>query len=346
MWTWATPQIDAVGELLVRVGRVVGLLRLDLSRAESLGGGSLGRGDVAEAAGHQREADGRQAREGCVMSSRVSSHGCFLPLLALLCKKRCKSQAFRSRPDAASCRTMAPRAAKPEEHAPALAGDGRHPVVLLSRRGPRGADQLPGHPSDHPPSFLCPVFSIATARFCAATSRWIVAAYNVPSVSDPHETFIPTASLVLSVNVATVNEEITLVAAFRPIVSESPGLQVVLDDDLHAALGVGWSHGELAGVLRGLDARRIGRHVLLDQRHRLLHRRAHLFLLVLDDLPPNPAHLLVVACGCGGNWGLLHLPVGAVVAIGLRSRFLIASDRDGRRLDPLVLPQRRRAGLQ
>jgi hypothetical protein len=43
---------------------------------------------------------------------------------------------------------------------------------------------------------LYPEFSIATARFCAATSRWIFSVQIVPSVNVPMEIFNPTASFV------------------------------------------------------------------------------------------------------------------------------------------------------
>jgi hypothetical protein len=44
----------------------------------------LGRGEVTQAAGHQREADGRQARAGGVGQSGVSFHGSVLSLFGLL----------------------------------------------------------------------------------------------------------------------------------------------------------------------------------------------------------------------------------------------------------------------
>ena len=75
--------VDAVGEFLVRVRRIIGFLCFDWLACSLARRGVLGRGEVTEAAGHQREADGRQAREGCVTQSCVSFHGCFLSFFDL-----------------------------------------------------------------------------------------------------------------------------------------------------------------------------------------------------------------------------------------------------------------------
>ena len=85
---------DAVREMLVWVGRIIVLFlhnRLKANRGHHFlpsrdliqGLSFLPKGDVAEAAAHQHEADGRQAREGCVMQSCPSFQGSILPLFDL-----------------------------------------------------------------------------------------------------------------------------------------------------------------------------------------------------------------------------------------------------------------------
>ena len=76
--------VDAIGKLLVRIGRIIGLLRFD-RRAGSLGRrGSLCHGEGTEAAGRQRQADGRHTRAGCATYSSVLFQGRSLSLLGLL----------------------------------------------------------------------------------------------------------------------------------------------------------------------------------------------------------------------------------------------------------------------
>jgi hypothetical protein len=69
--------IDSVGEILVRVGRIIGrLLFSPLGR----GFGILGAGEMSEAAGRQYEGDD-QPRADCVIQWGVCSHGVrFLPV--------------------------------------------------------------------------------------------------------------------------------------------------------------------------------------------------------------------------------------------------------------------------
>ncbi len=64
------------GQMLVRVGRIVGLLYFYLLAACLLRSGILRPGGVTTANGGEREGCSSQAPEDCVMESRVSFHGC------------------------------------------------------------------------------------------------------------------------------------------------------------------------------------------------------------------------------------------------------------------------------
>ena len=101
------------------------------------------------------------------------------------------------------------------------------------------------------------------------------------------------------------------------------------------------------GVLRGLDLRRVRRHVGVNQGRRALHVVLHLVFLVFDDLllhlaaapASGAAALLLLGRGRLVEGNLLHLAVCAVVAAVLLAALLLALHADDGRLDPLVLPE-------
>ncbi|MCK7517075.1 MAG: hypothetical protein MZV64_04830 [Ignavibacteriales bacterium] len=70
------------------------------------------------------------------------------------------------------------------------------------------------------------------------------------------------------------------------------------------------AHREVAGGLGGLNALRVGRHVRLHQRHRLLHDRGDLRLLLRDDLALHAARRRLLRRR-GGQLLLLDLAVRA-----------------------------------
>jgi len=91
----------------------------------------------------------------------------------------------------------------------------------------------------------------------------------------------------------------------------------------------------MARRLRGLDALRIGRHVGVDQRHRLVHGGRDLLLLLRDRLALHAARRRLL--GRRGQLLLLDLSVRPIEALLLGARLLLALHADDRRLDPLVL---------
>ena len=68
--------VDAIGEFLVRVGRIIGFLWIEWRGRYFLAWENiLGHSELREAASHQREADGRQTRERYVKELRLTFHG-------------------------------------------------------------------------------------------------------------------------------------------------------------------------------------------------------------------------------------------------------------------------------
>ena len=102
---------------------------------------------------------------------------------------------------------------------------------------------------------------------------------------------------------------------------------------------------EPATVLDGLNLRRRGRDVGVDQRRGLRHVLLHLVLLVLDNLllhdaaaaPAATAALWLRLRSRLVHRNLLHLAVRAVVTAIQLAAFLLALELDDRRFDPLVL---------